>query len=63
MKVALYARTSIRDKGQNLEMQLESLRRYCEVMGWGIYKEYTDKTKASDLDGCRRTKSFELLLG
>ena len=49
MKVALYARTSTRDKGQNPEMQLEPLRRYCEVMGWGIYKEYTDKAKASDL--------------
>ena len=30
-------------------MQLEPLRRYCEVMGWEIYKEYTDKAKASDL--------------
>jgi DNA invertase Pin-like site-specific DNA recombinase len=38
MKVALYARTSTRDKGQNPEMQLEPLRRYCEVMGWEIYK-------------------------
>ena len=32
MKVAIYARVSTRDKGQNPEVQLEPLRKYCEVM-------------------------------
>ena len=49
MKVAIYARVSTRDKGQNPEVQLEPLRRYCEMMQWGIYHEYVDKAKASDM--------------
>ena len=48
MKVTLYARNINKIKAKP-RMQLVPLRRYCEVMGWGIYKEYTDKAKASDL--------------
>lgn len=42
MKVALYARVSTSDKGQNPEMQLRELREYCERRGWNISGEYTD---------------------
>ena len=45
MKVALYARTSTRDKGQNPEMQLEPLRHYCEVMGWVFSSFHFCQTK------------------
>jgi DNA invertase Pin-like site-specific DNA recombinase len=49
MKVALYARVSTRDKGQNPEMQLEPIRKYCQATGWNVYGEYTDKASAADL--------------
>ncbi|MDD4876952.1 MAG: recombinase family protein [Dehalococcoidales bacterium] len=50
MKAAIYARVSTRDKGQNPEVQLVPLRKYCEAMEWE-YIEYIDKASASDLDG------------
>jgi len=49
MKVAIYARVSTRDKGQNPEVQLEPLRKYCEVMQWEVYREYVDKLLAADI--------------
>ncbi len=51
MKVAIYARVSTRDKGQNPEMQLEPCRRYCAAMPWEIHHEYVDLASASDLAG------------
>ena len=41
-KVALYARISTTDKGQDLETQLLPLREYVANRGWTLYKEYTD---------------------
>ena len=41
--VAVYARVSTSDKGQNPEMQLRELREYAGRRGWTIYSEYTDK--------------------
>ena len=38
MKVALYARCSTKDKGQNPEVQLDSLRKYCASMQWEVYR-------------------------
>jgi DNA invertase Pin-like site-specific DNA recombinase len=49
MKLALYARVSTRDKGQNPEIQLEPMRKYCQASGWDVYQEYTDKASAADL--------------
>jgi len=40
--VALYARVSTRDKGQDPEMQLREMRQYCERRGWKIYHEFVD---------------------
>lgn len=42
MKVALYARISTYDKGQNLETQLLPLREYISRRWWTLYNEYTD---------------------
>jgi DNA invertase Pin-like site-specific DNA recombinase len=53
MKVALYARVSTRDKGQNPEMQLAALRDYCTAAGHTITKEYIDKAESADLAGRR----------
>lgn len=42
MKVALYARVSTSDKGQDPQMQLRELREYCERRDWTITSEYVD---------------------
>lgn len=47
MKVALYARISTFDKGQNLETQLIPLREYVERRWRSIYKEFTDTISGS----------------
>jgi len=42
MNVALYARVSTTDKGQDPEMQLRELREYCQRRGWTVVGEYVD---------------------
>jgi DNA invertase Pin-like site-specific DNA recombinase len=41
-KVALYARVSTQDKGQDVELQLSDLRTYADARGWKVFKEYLD---------------------
>ena len=43
IRVALYARTSTSDKGQDPELQLEELRRLAEQRGWSVVEEYVDE--------------------
>src|SRR3990172_10597305 len=71
MRVAIYARVSTKDKGQNPEMQLEPCRRYAKAMEWEIYKEYSDKARATDFVGRKAwaelmkaasTHQFDILL-
>src|SRR3990172_4846068 len=71
MKVAIYARVSTKDKGQNPDMQLEPCRRYAVAMGWEVYKEYSDKARATDFVGRKgwaemmkaaTTHQFDILL-
>jgi DNA invertase Pin-like site-specific DNA recombinase len=42
MNVALYARVSTSDKGQDPQMQLRELREYCDRRGWTVTGEYVD---------------------
>jgi DNA invertase Pin-like site-specific DNA recombinase len=42
MKIALYARVSTTDKGQDPQMQLRELREYCERRKLDIVREYVD---------------------
>jgi DNA invertase Pin-like site-specific DNA recombinase len=42
-RVALYARVSTVDKGQNPAVQLEELREYCERRGLVVAAEYVDR--------------------
>jgi DNA invertase Pin-like site-specific DNA recombinase len=42
MKIALYARVSTSDKGQDPEMQLRELREYCERRKLEVVREYVD---------------------
>jgi DNA invertase Pin-like site-specific DNA recombinase len=41
-RVALYARVSTRDKGQDTENQLAQLREFCRRQDWTITHEYVD---------------------
>jgi putative DNA-invertase from lambdoid prophage Rac len=41
-RVALYARVSTTDKGQDIGLQLHDLREYCKVRDWQVWKEYID---------------------
>ena len=41
--VALYAHVSTKDKGQHTDNQLRDLRRFAEVQGYDVYKEYTEE--------------------
>jgi len=41
-RVALYARVSTTNHGQDVDLQLRELREYCERRGWQIAGEYVD---------------------
>jgi DNA invertase Pin-like site-specific DNA recombinase len=70
MKIALYARVSTKDKGQDTENQLLQLRRFCEQQGWVIAGEYRDQKtgRTSDREAFQRLfqdayeKRFDLCL-
>jgi DNA invertase Pin-like site-specific DNA recombinase len=47
VKVALYARVSTKDKGQEVENQLAQLREFCLRMNWEIVAEYVDHETGS----------------
>jgi DNA invertase Pin-like site-specific DNA recombinase len=54
--VALYARVSTRDKGQDTENQLRQLREFCSKQDWHVVTEYVDRAtgKNSDRDQFRQ---------
>lgn len=41
-RIALYARVSTRDKGQNADNQLGEMRDFCRRQGWIIVQQYAD---------------------
>jgi DNA invertase Pin-like site-specific DNA recombinase len=41
-RVAIYARVSTKDKGQEVENQLRQLREFSAVQGWRVVREYVD---------------------
>ncbi len=50
MKVAIYARVSTTDKGQDTTNQLRELRQYAEASGWTVYKEYVDHASGAGVE-------------
>ena len=46
VRVALYARVSTIDKGQDVQNQLVQLREFCKRQGWPIIHEYVDHMSA-----------------
>ena len=70
-KVAVYARVSTTDKGQDVNLQLRDLRSYVEARGYKTFKEYVDngisgsKDKRPQLDAMMndaRKKRFDIVL-
>ena len=50
MNIAIYARVSTKDKGQDTENQLRELRAFAQSSGWSVVKEYIDKASAKNGD-------------
>jgi DNA invertase Pin-like site-specific DNA recombinase len=50
IRVAVYARVSTKDKGQDTENQLAQLRKYCRDRRWTIAREYVDHVSAKRSD-------------
>ena len=70
-RVAIYARVSTVDKGQDVNLQLNDLKAYTQARGLTIYKEYIDhETGVKDtmtalnelLDDCRKRKVDAVLI-
>jgi DNA invertase Pin-like site-specific DNA recombinase len=70
MRIALYARISTSDKGQDTENQLLQLREFCKQQNWVIAGEYVDQKtgRTSDREAFQRLfqdayeKRFDLVL-
>jgi DNA invertase Pin-like site-specific DNA recombinase len=70
MRIAIYARVSTKDKGQDTENQAIQLREFAAKQGWTVTDEYIDRESGAKsdrtefqrmfLDGSRRR--FDLLL-
>jgi DNA invertase Pin-like site-specific DNA recombinase len=50
MWIALYARVSTKDRGQDTENQLLQLRQFCQQQGWVIAGEYVDQKTGRTAD-------------
>jgi len=59
MRVALYARVSTKDRGQDTENQLRQLREFAEKQGWAITAEYKDKASGKRSDRVQFLKMFD----
>jgi DNA invertase Pin-like site-specific DNA recombinase len=69
-KVAIYARVSTSDKGQDLDTQLMPLKDYAEARGWQIYEIFTDEMSGAKenrpalnkLMDCAQKRRFDVVL-
>ena len=58
MRVALYARVSTKDKGQETENQVLKLREFCAQQGWNIAREYVDRASAKNANRAQFKQLF-----
>lgn len=54
--VAIYARVSTDDKGQDVENQLMQLRNYCKAKEYNIYKEYSEEVTGTGRRSALRSR-------
>lgn len=70
MRLALYARVSTRDKGQETENQLQQLREFAKRNGWVVVHEYVDRMSGKtakrprfhEMMEAARQREFDLLM-
>jgi DNA invertase Pin-like site-specific DNA recombinase len=58
IRIAVYARISTRDKGQDVENQLAQLREFARRQGWQITAEYIDQASAKNGDRAELQRMF-----
>jgi DNA invertase Pin-like site-specific DNA recombinase len=58
MNIALYARVSTKDKGQDTENQLAQLRTFAATQGWTVAHEYVDRATGKHSDREQFQKMF-----
>jgi hypothetical protein len=58
MKIAIYARVSTKDKGQDTENQLVQLREFAAKQGWQITREYVDRETGGSADRMEFQRMF-----
>jgi DNA invertase Pin-like site-specific DNA recombinase len=59
MKIAIYARVSTKDKGQDAENQLAQLREFATKQDWQIVAEFVDRETGSKSDRAEFQAMFE----
>ena len=59
MKIAIYARVSTKDKGQDTENQLVQLRDFASKQGWQVVREFVDRETGSKSDRAELQAMFE----
>jgi DNA invertase Pin-like site-specific DNA recombinase len=57
-RIALYARVSTKDKGQDPENQLHILREFAQAQGWKIVREYVDHVSGKSSDRAQFQRLF-----
>src|SRR5215467_63487 len=58
MRAALYARVSTRDRGQDVDNQLEQLRQFAASQNWTVVHEYVDRASGKRSDREQFQKLF-----
>jgi DNA invertase Pin-like site-specific DNA recombinase len=58
-KVAIYARVSTKDRGQETENQIVQLRDFAAKCGWTVYREFVDHESGSTADREQFQAMFE----
>ena len=59
MQVAIYARVSTKNKGQDTENQFNVLKEYCEKIEYHIYNVYVDEESGATSDRQQFQQMFE----
>lgn len=59
MRIAIYARVSTKDKGQDTENQLVQLREFASRQGWQVVSEYVDRETGGNGDRAQFQAMFE----
>jgi DNA invertase Pin-like site-specific DNA recombinase len=57
-RIAIYARVSTKDKGQDPENQLQQLREFAQAQGWEIVREYVDHVSGKTSDRAQFKRLF-----